>query len=71
MIIKPSVKENLLKPEVIGELMIAFRKSYFTIKRWLDEGNEKLTTIKALDILKKVTGLERDDIFIEEHEITN
>lgn len=63
MIIKPSVKENLLKPEVIGELMIAFKKSYFTIKRWLDEGNEKLTTIKALEVLCRVTGLEKDQIF--------
>jgi len=63
MIIKPSVKENLLKPEVIGELMIAFKKSYFTIKRWIDDSSEKLTTIKALEILQSATGLQKEEIF--------
>lgn len=38
----------------ITALMAAFGKSQLTIKRWIESGNDMLTSKKAIDALKKI-----------------
>lgn len=70
---KIMVTEKLqLKPSVIQEitgnnriqnrLQLAFDKSYFTIRRWIQDNNPMLTTITALNILTEETGKTTDQL---------
>jgi len=46
-------------------LALEFNCSVFTIKRWIDEGEVRLTAPSATNIIKAETGLTDDEILEE------
>jgi hypothetical protein len=56
-----------------NRLALEFNCSVFTIKRWLDEGEVRLTAPSSTKIIKEETGLTDSEILEEdekEHEAT-
>lgn len=47
---------------IIGLLADAFGNDPKTIRRWTDKNDEMLTTVKALSIIEKETGLTKEEI---------
>lgn len=47
-------------------LALQFNRSVFTIQRWIDEGDVRLTTPSATEIIKEETGLTDKDILEQE-----
>lgn len=47
---------------LIGRLMALFNKSSFTIGRWIEDKDVRLTTPGAIDIIKEETGLDESQI---------
>lgn len=50
---------------IIGRLMALFNKSSFTIIRWIEDRDPRLTTPGALHIISEVTGLSDEQILDE------
>jgi len=57
---------KISNPEAIGQLMIGLEFTELWIKRLIDQNknNGPLTTYRALEIIKKETGLNDDEILI-------
>ncbi len=53
------------KPRIYTVLALEFEKSEQTIRRWVDDNDEMLTTVRALSILKSETGLNKKDLLTE------
>jgi hypothetical protein len=47
---------------VIGQLMALFNKSSFTINRWIEDKDIRLTTPGALKVIREETGLTDEQI---------
>jgi hypothetical protein len=47
---------------LIGRLMALFNKSSFTISRWIEDKDVRLTTPGAIQVIKDETGLKVDQI---------
>jgi hypothetical protein len=55
---KREVYEKILtNSRLQAELMLAFDKSFTTVRRWAKERNEILTSIKALKVIAKYTDI--------------
>lgn len=70
MKIKTSIQEQIKRNvQVKNRLALAFRKSGYTIERWIDENveNGDLTKAMAVQIISEETGL-TDDQILEETE---
>lgn len=66
-IARKTLKKKVLKmvddsQTIKGMLGDAFGKSHQTIQRWIDNKDEMLTTIDALNIIQQQTGLELNEI---------
>jgi hypothetical protein len=51
-------------------LALEFNCSVFTIKRWIDEGEVRLTAPSATNIIKHETGLSDDEVLEESEPAT-
>jgi hypothetical protein len=47
---------------IIGKMMALFNKSSFTINRWIEDKDVRLTTPGAIQIIKEETGLTNKEI---------
>jgi hypothetical protein len=47
---------------IIGKMMALFNKSSFTINRWIEDNDVRLTTPGAIQIIKEETGLTNKEI---------
>lgn len=50
---------------LIGRLMALFNKSSFTISRWIEDKDVRLTTSGAMQIISEETGLDESQILEE------
>ncbi len=66
MKLKEDVKKKLLQSENIGLLMNKTGKSYFTVKKWMDEDDEKLTQHSVKKAICEVLELPENEIFEQE-----
>ena len=63
-----AVDKGLSNNRVIGRLMAHFDRHYETIRRWIANREESLTTPKAMQIFREETGLTDSELLEEEKE---
>jgi hypothetical protein len=58
---------NLIKgnSQIMGRLMIMFNKSSYTISRWIEDNDVRLTTSGALQVLREELKMDDTEILEE------
>lgn len=65
MKLQPQIREFFKSDRNKMLLALELNVSLMSIKRWIMEDGERLTTIRAIRAISKLTGADRDSIFIE------
>lgn len=65
-ITQKTIDRCLSNNRVIGRLMVHFDRHSETIKRWLLDKDERLSTPKPLQVIREETGLTDSEILEEE-----
>ena len=54
-----AIKKN---PRIYTILALEFERTEQTVRRWVDVNDEMLTTVRAIEVLKKETGLKNREL---------